>query len=111
MMYCQETFSLHASKSEVIEKPSRQVIFSHLSMTAPSPSVLRAVLCSMKKEFAVNPDLTSMPLAHLGRIPQEWMAVGMWIEKATLEQMNLVLILCLVLSFLYYLLLCLLCSR
>lgn len=32
--------------------------------------LLRAVLCSMKKEFAVNPDLTSMPLSYLDRIPQ-----------------------------------------
>ena len=34
----------------------------------------------MKKEFAVNPDLTSMPLTYLGRIPQELIAMGMWTE-------------------------------
>lgn len=30
----------------------------------------------MKKEFAVNPDLTSMPLTSLDKISQEWIAVG-----------------------------------
>lgn len=46
----------------------------------------------MKKGFAVNPDLTSMPLAYLGRILQEWIAMGMLREIDTLEQINLILI-------------------
>lgn len=46
----------------------------------------------MKKGFAVNPDLTSMPLAYLGRILQEWIAMGMLRETDMLEQMNLILI-------------------
>lgn len=122
MMYCQEAFLYMLAINSYIfifqktrDKSSIQVTVSHLSTIAPPPSVLRAVCCSMKKGFAVNPDLTSMPLAYLGRILQEWIAMGMLREIDTLEQMNLILIFfCLVLSFLYclfFLLLCLLCSR
>lgn len=40
----------------------------------------------MKKDFAVNPDLTSMQLLYLDRIQMEWIAVGMWIEIGALNE-------------------------
>lgn len=51
----------------------------------------------MKKGFAVTGDLISMPLMYLGKTPQEWIAVEILRGIDTFEQMNLILILCLVL--------------
>lgn len=109
-MNCQEAFLYMPAINSYIcifreqeTNPAYESV-SHPSEIAPSASVLRAVCYSMKKGFAVNPDLTSMPLMYLGRISQEWIAMGMLREIDVLGQLNLTLIFCLVLSFLCFVL-------